>query len=223
MALVGALVPEPTAEDRLAGLLRAQELLHSLGVTAWQDALPAGSDGYPDPSDAYLAAARDGLLTATVVGALWWARGRGPSRSRSCWSGASGSPAAAALRHRQDHAGRRRGELHRRDDLPYLDVCGCATGNSGISFIDPEALKEYVTALDALDFQVHFHALGDRAVREALDAVRAARTANGWRDTRPHLAHLQVVHPDDLPRFRRSARPPTSSRSGPPTNPRWTS
>ena len=59
-----------------------------------------------------------------------------------------------------------------------------------------------MTELDRLGFQVHFHALGDRAVREALDAVEAARTANGWHDTRPHLAHLQVVHPDDLARFR---------------------
>ncbi len=50
---------------------------------------------------------------------------------------------------------------------------------------------------------MHFHALGDRAVREALDAVEAARTANGRRDTRHHLAHLQVVHPDDVPRFAR--------------------
>ena len=49
----------------------------------------------------------------------------------------------------------------------------------------------------------HFHALGDRAVRQALDAVEAAREANGWSDTRPHLAHIQVIHPDDLPRFRR--------------------
>jgi predicted amidohydrolase YtcJ len=58
-----------------------------------------------------------------------------------------------------------------------------------------------VTQLDAAGFQVHFHALGDRAVREALDAVEAARTANGATDGRHHLAHLQVVHPDDLPRF----------------------
>jgi predicted amidohydrolase YtcJ len=43
--------------------------------------------------------------------------------------------------------------------------------------------------------------LGDRAVRNALDAVAAARAANGMTDTRPHLAHIQVVHPDDLPRF----------------------
>ncbi len=71
-----------------------------------------------------------------------------------------------------------------------------------MTFIDPDALREAVVAIDALGFQPHFHALGDRAVRVALDAVEAARAANGWTDTRPHLAHLQLVHPDDLPRFR---------------------
>jgi predicted amidohydrolase YtcJ len=60
-----------------------------------------------------------------------------------------------------------------------------------------------VRAGDALDFQVHFHALGDRAVREALDAIEAAVAANGRRGNRHHLAHLQVVHPDDLTRFAR--------------------
>ena len=68
--------------------------------------------------------------------------------------------------------------------------------------IDPEALKAYVTQLDALGFQPHFHAIGDRAVREALDAVAAARRANGPTDTRPHIAHIQVIHPDDIGRFR---------------------
>ena len=48
---------------------------------------------------------------------------------------------------------------------------------------------------------MHFHALGDRAVRNALDAVHAARTANPAGTQRHHLAHLQVVHPDDVPRF----------------------
>jgi hypothetical protein len=50
---------------------------------------------------------------------------------------------------------------------------------------------------------VHFHALAERAVREALDAIEAARDANGPSDHRHHLAHIQVVHPDDIPRFRR--------------------
>jgi predicted amidohydrolase YtcJ len=69
--------------------------------------------------------------------------------------------------------------------------------------VDPEALKGYVTALDALGFQVHFHALAERAVRECLDAIEAALATNGPGDRRHHLAHLQVVHPDDVPRFRR--------------------
>ena len=59
-----------------------------------------------------------------------------------------------------------------------------------------------MTRLDASGFQVHFHALAERAVREALDAIEAARTANGPTDGRHHLAHIQVVHPDDIPRFR---------------------
>ena len=59
-----------------------------------------------------------------------------------------------------------------------------------------------MTRLDRLGFQVHLHALGDRAVREALDAIEAARAANGPSDGRHHLAHLQVVDPADYPRFR---------------------
>ena len=58
-----------------------------------------------------------------------------------------------------------------------------------------------MTLLDAQGFQVHLHAIGDRAVREALDAIEAARAANGANDHRHHIAHLQVMHPDDIPRF----------------------
>jgi predicted amidohydrolase YtcJ len=85
---------------------------------------------------------------------------------------------------------------------PYLDHDGCAGETSGLDFIDPERLPDYVSRLDREGFQVHFHALGDRAVRNALDAVEAARTANPESGQRHHLAHLQVIHPDDVPRFR---------------------
>jgi hypothetical protein len=85
---------------------------------------------------------------------------------------------------------------------PYLGPNGQPTDNRGLSQIDPEALKRYVARLDALGFQAHFHAIGERAVREALDSVEAARAANGPSDTRPHIAHIQVIHPDDLDRFR---------------------
>ncbi|WP_328931462.1 MULTISPECIES: amidohydrolase [unclassified Streptomyces] len=204
MQLVGRLTPPATQADRLAALLHAQRHLHALGITAWQDALVGEFLGMDDPSDAYLAAARDGSLTARVVGALWWDRERGAEQI----------PELVERRARLSHGRFSAGSVKLMLDGvaetgtaalldPYLDKCGCATANRGTSFIDPKQLPAYVTELDALGFQCHFHALGDRAVRDALDAVEAARAANGPSDTRPHLAHLQVVHPDDVARFAR--------------------
>ncbi|RST00523.1 amidohydrolase [Streptomyces sp. WAC07149] len=203
-ALVSRLVPAGTPADRLAGLLRAQELLHSLGITGWQDALLGAFGGKPDPSDAYVTAAREGSLTARVTGALWWDRDRGAEQIGEL----------VALREKLSHGRFRAGSVKIMQDgiaenftaamtAPYLDGCGCATANTGLSFVDPVALRGYAAELDALGFQIHFHALGDRAVREALDALEAAVAANGPRGNRHHLAHLQVVHPDDLARFAR--------------------
>ncbi|MFI6932173.1 amidohydrolase [Streptomyces sp. NPDC050287] len=204
MQLVGRLTPPVTPADRLTALLHAQHRLHALGITAWQDALVGDFLGMDDPSDAYLAAARDGSLTARVVGALWWDRERGPEQIPELVE------KRAAFGHGRFRAGSVKLMLDGIAETgtaallePYLDRCGCATANRGTSFIDAGQLPKYVTELDALGFQCHFHALGDRAVRDALDAIGAARAANGPSDTRPHLAHLQVVHPDDVPRFAR--------------------
>ncbi|WP_432169183.1 amidohydrolase [Streptomyces sp. 1222.5] len=204
MQLVGRLTPAATPADRLAALLHAQRHLHALGITAWQDALIGDFLGMDDPAEAYRAAAEEGTLTARVRGALWWDRERGAEQI----------PELVARRDALSRGRFRAGtvklmldgvaENHTAALLdPYLDRCGCATANRGKSFIDPERLPAFVTELDALGFQCHFHALGDRAVRDALDAVEAARAANGPSDTRPHLAHLQVVHPEDVPRFAR--------------------
>ncbi|MFD7536677.1 amidohydrolase [Streptomyces sp. NPDC059819] len=203
MDLVGRLTPRSTPAERLAALLRAQAHLHSYGITAWQDAIVGNFGSMDDPADAYVTAARDGSLTARVVGALWWDRERGAEQI----------PELVARRAQLSQGRFRAGSVKIMQDGvaetgtaallgPYLDACGCATANTGTSFVDPAELRGYVTQLDALGFQAHFHALGDRAVREALDAVAAAREANGRTDTRPHLAHLQIVHPDDIDRFR---------------------
>jgi hypothetical protein len=79
---------------------------------------------------------------------------------------------------------------------PYLDRCGHATRNSGISFVDPARLPAYVAELDAQGFQVHVHGIGDRGVHEALDAFEGTDPAR-----RHHIAHLQLIEPDDIPRF----------------------
>ncbi|MEU2949915.1 amidohydrolase [Streptomyces xanthochromogenes] len=203
MDLVGRITPRSTPADRLAALLRAQAHLHSYGITAWQDAIVGNFGSMDDPADAYVAAARDGSLTARVVGALWWDRERGAEQI----------PELVERRRELSRGRFRAGTVKIMQDGvaetgtaallgPYLDACGCATANTGTSFVDPAELRSHMTRLDALGFQAHFHALGDRAVREALDAVAAAREANGWTDTRPHLAHLQIVHPDDIDRFR---------------------
>ena len=199
MDLVERLVPPTTPADLRAALLESQRYLHSLGITNWQDAWVT-----PIDQDAYLSLAGSGELTARVVGALWWDRERGLEQIEELVErrakGRLGRYSATSVKLMVD------GIIENQTASilePYLDGHGHTTTSRGLDFIEPELLKAAVVRLDALGFQPHFHALGDRAVRQALDAVKAARLANGWTDTRPHLAHIQVVHPDDLPRFRR--------------------
>jgi predicted amidohydrolase YtcJ len=200
--LVGRLVPGPAFAEQLRGLLLAQQHLHSLGITAWQDAIVGEYLGYPDPLPAYLAAARDGTLTARVEGALWWDRGRGGEQLDDLLdrrqAGQAGRFRAGTVKIMQDGVAENftAGMID-----PYLDGCGCQTGNSGLSYVDPADLAEQVSRLDIAGFGVHVHAIGDRAVREALDAFDAARAANPVSRGRHHIAHLQVLHPDDIPRF----------------------
>ncbi|HEX6934066.1 MAG TPA: amidohydrolase [Streptosporangiaceae bacterium] len=205
--LLGAFVPEPTFDERLAGLLLAQQHLHARGITGWQDAIVGSYLGSQDPLPVYLAAARSGQLTARVRGALWWDRSRGAGQIDEILgrreAGRAGRFRADTVKIMQDGVAEN-GTAGLLD--PYLDACGCQTSRRGLSHVDPLELREYVTALDRLGFQVHFHAIGDRAVRECLDAVAAARAVNAasgqdGSDNRHHIAHVQLVHPDDVPRF----------------------
>jgi predicted amidohydrolase YtcJ len=87
---------------------------------------------------------------------------------------------------------------------PYLDASGAPTANRGLSFFGAEEVVEIVDAITRAGFQTHFHALGDRAVREALDAVEAvARRLGGdaIARLRPILSHIQLVDPADMGRF----------------------
>jgi predicted amidohydrolase YtcJ len=206
--LVSRLLPDITEDEWYRALLTAQDHLLSLGITGWQDAIVGRYDGAADPLTAYVRAAQAGTLVATVVGALWWERDRGAEQIPELLDrrriGQVGSFHATSVKMMLDGVA----ETHTAAMLePYLDHDGCSTGQSGLDFIDPEELPAFVTALDREGFQVHFHALGDRAVRNALDAVAAARLARqargepGGRHPAHHLAHLQVIHPDDIPRF----------------------
>jgi predicted amidohydrolase YtcJ len=86
---------------------------------------------------------------------------------------------------------------------PYLDAEGNPTTSVGELYFDPERFARLVTKLDAAGLAVHVHAIGDRAVRAALDAFAAAREVNGDRGNRHQIAHLQLVDPADFPRFKK--------------------
>ena len=197
--LVEALLPDDTPDDLEAALRIGQAYLHSLGITAWQDAIvqPATEER------AYVALASRGELTARVVGAMWWERQRGAEQidefvaRRATTS--IGRYQATSVKLMMD------GVLENFTGAmlePYGDGHGGTTANRGLLQIDPGGLADWVPKLDALGFQPHFHAIGDGAVRASLDAVEAARRINGASDTRPHIAHIQVIQPDDIGRFR---------------------
>jgi len=196
MDLVAGHLPPITAEQRRAGALAALEMANGFGITS----IVAASVNRP-----YLETWRqleaDGELTARIVASIRRIGGGEPAdpdliEPDSRGSDAMVRPAAAKL----FLDGVLEGETAALLD-PYLDPQGKGAGRTGILNVPWEVLRDTVIDLDARGIQVHMHAIGDRAVRAGLDAVEAAREANGPRDNRHHICHLQLVHPDDYARF----------------------
>ena len=163
----------------------------------------AGRVGAADQLRAYRDAADAGTLTMRVVAALWWDRHRGLEQiddlvEQRAW-GSGGRVDAGTVKIMLD--GCPESGTGAMVD-PYHGPHASAFG-TGIAFVPDDILREAVPRLDALGFQIHFHALGDRALRMALDALEAAQAANGVRDARHHIAHLQLPDPVDIPRLRR--------------------
>jgi predicted amidohydrolase YtcJ len=197
--------PAISADLLRRGLLRAERELLALGITSWQDALIGSGLGMPDGYDTYLSTP----LTARVVGALWWDRTAGLDQLPGLIArrdAVTADPARLRMDVVKIMVDGVAENFTAAISSPYLDGHGHPTDNSGISFFPPDDLATFVTAIDAAGFGIHFHALGDRAVTEALDAVAAARAANGrgasdGHSRRHQLAHLQLVGESDVPRF----------------------
>ena len=192
ITLVASHLPPRTHDELIGGLRAAQARLHRLGITAWQDANVGRAH-----LAAYREAASAGWLTARVVGALWWERDTGLEQierfEEDREDGLVGRLRADSVKLMLD------GILESR--TAYLTAPYEGDDHDGTPFIDPAVLRRAVVDLDRRGFQAHFHAIGDGAVRLALDAIEAARKANGPSDARHHIAHLETIHPDDIPRF----------------------
>ena len=200
-ALITKFEPPYQAADYAVGLNYSLKYLNSLGITAMQDAdvdLNPGTvysslDTYRDFD------ARD-ALTMHVVASLWWEAGKpmAPQLARfdEARKAAYGKHLKAnTVKIMQDGVV----EVETAAMIePYSDR---PDGFRGDSFNTPEMLNDVVTELDKRGYQVHFHAIGDRAIRESLDAVEAAQKANGKRDARHHMSHIQIWDPADIPRM----------------------
>ena len=199
--VVSDFAPHPGPEQLDRVLLDTQDYFFSLGIVGWQDAIVGEYLSMPNPLDSYVRTSRSGKLRSWVTGALWWDRSRGLEQIEQF------------RELRETH----RGEHLRLDAVKIMQdgICENCTGamlrpyehheesgeRNGESLIAPDELTEIVAALDAAGFSVHFHGVGDRAVRECLDAVEAARGRNGHHDLRHQITHVDVVDPRDVPRF----------------------
>ena len=207
--LVRKFMPRHSSATLEKAIADAQAELHALGIVGWGDANVG-----PDEVDAYRAVAASGALTARVVLSMGASElddfagidGLVAIRDAVLAAGRSAAPGspgparlrATAIKFYVD------GILENRTGAlldPYLDAHGEPTGGIGMTTLVPEELNRLSIALDGQGFQLHYHAIGDRAVREALDAIEATSVANGAHDARHHIAHIQLIHPDDLARF----------------------
>jgi len=193
MRLVTQHIPPPSLADRIAALEYARDMLHGYGITSVQEAYAYDAD-----LETYETLDKQHKLNLRIVTALLWdseqTEEQIPTILEQRERYTSGHIRATSIKIFID------GVMENYTAVmlePYL----VESGTSGIPMIDPDYMIEIVTMLDAEGFQVHFHALGDGAVRYALDAVEVAREQNGDSDRRHHLSHLQVIHPDDIPRF----------------------
>jgi predicted amidohydrolase YtcJ len=196
-SLVAEKAPPDTDATRDAGLRYAIRMLNRYGITGVQDASVNEED-----LKTYHRLDKAGELTLRVVGSIWWEREPGLEqieaikKLRDEYS--KGRVDARTVKIMQDGVM----ENYTAVVLEPYKLKG-QKDVRGIPMVEPELLKQAVTKLDAEGFQVHFHSIGDGAVRQALDAVEAARDANGDLGHRHHISHIQLIHPDDQPRFRK--------------------
>lgn len=220
--LVGVHVPTETPEELRAGILEGQRRLHEVGVTGYIDAIVGEYLGHGDTYQAYLDAVDDGALTCEVTASLWWKRDIGDPAAEAArlkdmavdgdrfrttnvkfmLDGIVESLTAAVVEPYLDPGA---------TEAPAAGSCPCErmagggkAANHGTHYFTPEHLAASFRELRGAGFDIHCHAIGDAAVRGALDAFEASQDAardSAQQDERHHIAHLQVVDPVDVPRM----------------------
>lgn len=195
--LIYKITPTTSLEEQVVGLKNALSEMNGFGITSFNDASVSAVG-----LDVYREADKRGILTARVVASMY-ADPKGSvdqvlqqvekfKKLRNEYT--ANNVRATAIKIFED------GVIEANTAAllqPYLDK----PNDAGSVNWEPEKLNPFVEALDKEKFQIHFHAIGDRAIRVALNSLEAARKANGVRDGRPMMAHLELFDPADIPRF----------------------
>ncbi len=195
-----AFAPNPELDDlNYVALLRGLERANAAGITSYADARVYWRRRY---HLAYERALREGTLTARVTLGFWAYPWAADDRQIAALAGLFARTPGSLLQ-----AGQVKiytdGELgHTTAALedPYVSSYRLA-GPRGLNYFDETRLTRYITELERVGFDFHIHAIGDRGVHEALNAIAAARAVNGGLGARHRLTHLEVVDPADVPRF----------------------
>ena len=201
--LVGAVIPGPTHAEEEAAYADMAVFLLANGITSFMDAA-TGEDGLK----AYRRLITAGLLRQHVTPALvidseLAAR---PAQAAAYLADLRSRYRGAATMHLTTAKVFLDGVMEFPAQTaamlsPYLDENGRATDNYGDLYVKGPAFGKLAVELDRRDWQLHAHAIGDRAVRVALDGYGQARAANGDHGLRHTITHLELVHPSDYGRF----------------------
>ena len=194
--LVNVKAPPYSHEEFVRGLRRGLEMANRFGITSVQEAQVSDQHLY-----AFAELDRTGELTVRTVAALRFDPVKGMSQIPQFveWRTKFQSKRlrATAVKIFQD------GVIESRTAALLQSYLGSGREERGWLNLEPEEFKPLAAELDRLGFQIHVHAIGDHAIQSSFDALEFAQTRNGRRDSRHHLAHIQLFDPPDIARFRR--------------------
>lgn len=195
MGFVSKHIPASSAKERVAALQKARNLAHQYGITAWIDASVGSSS-----IEAYLELEKEHGLQLDVDLSI----------TASVTKAAKAVPDILAL---YDTFQAKSKNIKMKSTKIFID--GVVEGktaalfenyvgetHNGLAYLDQQAYNEMVAAFDKAGIQVHVHACGDKGVHMTLNAFEYARQQNEIWDARHHIVHMQLMHPDDIDRFR---------------------
>lgn len=205
-ALVARMQPVPSDEKFRTMLLTAAQAMNAVGITSVLDALVARSkDSWNGATHigTVKQLADEGLLTIRLNGAMSYGYG-------DMFIADKGEVYEETLARRSEFESDRfrlrtvkifaDGVLEGETAALVAPYVG-KNGSKGNLTFPADELKRIITDLDGQGIQVFTHAIGDGAVRATLDAIENAKAVNGSTDLRHHISHLQLIHPEDIPRF----------------------